>query len=126
APGDSGSVTVTAGQTASYSLSIGGAGVSGTASLACTGAPSGADCSVPASESFTSNTPGTFVVKVTTTSRTVGALHLPASPPIPWMGTSAIALLAIAVPIRARAPQRSRRRYLWFTPLTVLFLVSCG
>jgi hypothetical protein len=126
APGDSGSVTVTAGQTASYSLSIGGAGVSGTASLACTGAPSGADCSVPANESFTSNTPGTFVVKVTTASRTVGALHLPASPPMPWMWTSAIALLAIAVPIRARAPQRSRRRYLRFAPLTVLFLVSCG
>jgi hypothetical protein len=126
APGDSGSVTVTAGQTASYSLSIGGAGVSGTASLACTGAPSGADCSVPASESFTSNTPATFVVNVTTTSRTVGALHLPASPPMPWMWTSAIALLAIAMPIRARLPRRSKRQYLRFAPLTVLFLVSCG
>src|SRR6185369_15586223 len=52
--GSSSSATVVAGQTATYTLSIGGAGLSGTASLSCTGSPTGANCSVPASEPFSS------------------------------------------------------------------------
>jgi hypothetical protein len=128
-PGGSGSVTVTAGQTASYSLSVGGAGMTGTASLVCTGAPMGANCSVPASEPFSSTAPATFSVSVTTTSRMIGALHPHASPPVAWLWTLAITMLGIVVRLRVRAPNRPGQRqiYLWLAPLTlVLFLVSCG
>ena len=70
--GDSSSATVTAGQSASYTLSIGGDGMGGTAMLSCTGAPAGANCTVPASQAFNSTTPTTFNVGVTTTARTAG------------------------------------------------------
>ena len=80
--GDASSATVTAGQTASYTLAIGGAGMTGTASLSCTGAPTGASCSVPVSEPFSSTTASTFVVNVTTTARTMGALRTPAAPSV--------------------------------------------
>jgi len=119
--GDSSSATVTAGQTASYTLSIGGAGMSGTASLSCTGAPANAKCSIPASQPFSSTVPATFSITVTTTSRTLGALH------VPWSWTFAIAMLGILVGPRMRAPKGSRQRYLWVAPLMLsLFLSSCG
>jgi hypothetical protein len=128
-PGSSGSVTLPAGQTATYTLTIGGAGMSGTAALTCTGAPMGANCSVPASEPFSSTAPTTFSVSVTTTSRAVGALHPPIFSPVPWLWTLAIATLGIVVRLRTRAPNRpgGRQLYLWLAPLTLmLFLVSCG
>ncbi len=64
ASGGSDSAVLTAGTIAHYSLSIGGAGIGGTASLSCTGAPAGATCSVPATVaiSATQNTP--FLVNV--------------------------------------------------------------
>jgi hypothetical protein len=122
ASGGSGSATVTAGQTASYTLSIGGAGISGTASLSCTGAPMGATCSVPVSEPLSSTVPATFSVKVTTTSRTLGVLS-PVSMPVPWLW--AVAALGIVVWPGMRAPKR--RRYPRLLPLMLsLFWVSCG
>jgi len=102
--------------------------MSGTASLVCTGAPMGANCSIPASEPFSSTAPATFSVGVTTTSRMM-ALHPHASPPVAWLWTLAVALLGIVVRLRVRAPDQPGRRelYLWLAPLTlVLFLVSCG
>ncbi len=125
ASGGSGSATVAAGKTASYTLSIGGAGMSGTASLSCTGAPMGATCSVPVSQQFSSTVPTTFSVSVTTTSRTLGALYPPISPPVAWLW--AIAALGMVVRPGMRAPKWSVRRYLRLAPLTLLlFLTSCG
>jgi len=125
ASGGSGSVTVAAGQTASYTLSIGGAGISGTASLSCTGAPTGATCSVPVSEPLSSTVPATFGVSVTTTSRTLGALHSPVSMPVAWLW--AMAAMGMVVWPRILAPKWSVRRYLRLAPLTLwLFLPSCG
>jgi hypothetical protein len=125
--GVSDSATVTAGQTASYTLSIGGAGMSGMASLSCTGAPANAKCSIPASQLFSSTVPTTFGITVTTTSRTLGALHLPASSPVPWSWTFAMAMLGIVVGPGMRAPKRSRWRCLWIAPLVLsLYLSSCG
>jgi hypothetical protein len=122
ASGSSGSATIAAGQTTSYTLSIGGAGISGTASLSCTGAPMGANCSVPASEPLSSTVPATFSVNVTTTSRTLGALR-PVSMPVPWFW--AVAALGIVVWPGMRAPKQ--RRYPWLLPLMLsLFWVSCG
>ena len=103
--------------------------MSGTASLSCTGAPMGANCSVPASEPFSSNAPATFSVSVTTTSRLSGALHPHASPHVPWLWALAIAMLGMVVRLRVRAPNRpgGRQLYRWLAPLTlVLFLASCG
>jgi hypothetical protein len=123
--GDSSSATIVAGQTATYTLSIGGAGLSGTASLSCTGSPAGANCSVPASEPFSSTVPATFNLSVSTTSRTVGALRLPAFAPV--AGLWVFALLGMVVHRGRRIPARSLRRYLPLTLLTLLlFLCSCG
>src|SRR5216683_401341 len=125
ASGGSGSATVAAGKTASYTLSTGGAGMSGTASLSCTGAPMGATCSVPVSQQFSSTVPTTFSVSVTTTSRTLGALYPPISPPVAWLW--AIAALGMVVRPGMRAPKWSVRRYLRLAPLALLlFLTSCG
>ena len=55
--GDPSSATVVAGQNASYILSIGGDGMGGTASLSCTGAPAGATCSVPGSQTLSATVP---------------------------------------------------------------------
>jgi len=123
----SASATVNAGQSATYNLSIGGAGLSGTASLTCTGAPLGANCSVPASQPFNAATPTTFNVTVTTTSRTIARLNPPASSNVLWSWTLAMTMLGIVFLPGMRAPKRSLRRYLWLAPLTLsLFLASCG
>ena len=125
--GDSGSATVSAGQSASYTLSIGGAGMSGTASLSCTDTPKGATCSVPASQPFSATVAATFSVTVTTTSRTIAAVRPPASAPVPWAWTLAMATLGMVLLPGVRASRRSLRRCLWLAPLTLLlFLVSCG
>ena len=123
--GNSSSATIVAGQTATYTLSIGGAGLSGTASLSCTGSPTGANCSVPASEPFSSTVPATFNLSVTTTSRILGALRLPAFAPV--AGLWVFALLGMVVHPGTRIPTRSLRRYLPLTLLTLLlFVCSCG
>lgn len=64
ASGSSNSATVTAGQAANYKLSIGGAGVSGMATLTCTGAPTGATCSLPASVNVNASTDGIDIYRV--------------------------------------------------------------
>jgi hypothetical protein len=125
AAGDSDSATVSAGQTATYTLSIGGAGASGTASLSCSGAPMGAKCTVPATEAFNATSPATFTVTVTTTSRTIGALHPRDATPMPWLWT--VAAMGIVVWPGMSVSRRSMRRCLWLASLTLLlFITSCG
>jgi WD40 repeat protein len=124
-PGGSSSATVAAGQAASYAFSIGGAGMSGAASLSCTGAPTGATCSIPNTEPLSSTVPTTFNVSVTTTSRTLGALRPPATTPMPWLLT--VAVLGMLVRYGTRMPRLAGRRYLWLAPLALSFLqISCG
>ena len=72
-PGDPSSATVVAGQTATYTLSLGGGGMSGSATLACTGAPAHATCAVPASQTFDAVVVTPVSVTVKTTSRTIAA-----------------------------------------------------
>jgi Domain of unknown function (DUF1929)/IPT/TIG domain len=125
APGDPKSITVNAGESASDTLSIGGEGMGGMATLTCTGAPLGAVCSVPASQAFNSSAPTTFGIKVTTTSRTMGALHFPASP-VRWSWSLALTMLGVVVMPGLRAPRKSRK-YLRLAPLALLLLLaSCG
>jgi hypothetical protein len=120
--GGSNTTTVAPGQTATYTLSIGGAGMSGTASLTCSGAPKGAQCSVPATEPLNPNSSANFAVTVTTTSRTIGTLH-----PLgfsAWMW--AIALLGwVALPW-ARASQKSIRRSFFLSLASALLCLQCS
>ena len=74
---------------------------------------------------LSSTVPATFNLSVTTTSRTVGALRLPAFAPVAalWI----FALLGMVVHPGRRIPKRSLRRYRTLTLLTLLlFLCSCG
>lgn len=123
--GDPSSATITAGQTASYTLSIQGVGMSGTASLSCSGAPKGATCTVPPSQSFSASAPAAFNVTVTTTARTLAALHLSAFTPAAWF--LSFGMLGIVAMPGIRKSKRPLKRYLRLAPLTLLLLLaSCG
>jgi hypothetical protein len=124
ASGGSSSATVSAGQTAKYQLTIGGAGFSGTATLSCTGAPTGAACMVPASVNVSASTASPISVSVATTSRTMGALARNGSRPSPWLWAMGVLGLAM-VPGWFGGPRI--RRWQRSTPLLLLMLVcSCG
>jgi hypothetical protein len=123
APGGSTSATVQAGQPAGYQLSIGGAGLSGTASLSCTGAPTGAACSVPSSMNINASTATPFSVSVTTTSRIMSMLH-PGNPRSRWLWATSLFCLVIL-------PIGRRKKQLVFIgrglPILLLLLIcSCG
>jgi hypothetical protein len=125
AQGGSASATVSAGSSATYSLSIGGQGMSGTASLACTGAPMGATCSVPATMSVSATNATTFAASVTTTS---GGEEVPGFQGFrssPWLW--AITAMALVI-IRRRQPRwRSARACLvCFLFSAAVGLSSCG
>jgi FG-GAP-like repeat/FG-GAP repeat len=68
APGSSASQTVTAGQTASYSLTFSPAGgFTGTVTLTCATSPAGANCAAPATVALTGTSPVTATINVGTT-----------------------------------------------------------
>jgi hypothetical protein len=121
--GGSNSATVTAGQTGSYSLTIGGGGAGGTASLTCTGAPTGANCSVPSTISVDASTVTTFSVTVTTTSRTVSSLPQFISSPLTWAWGAFF--LGTIVRLQMGHKRQSLLRLAWVISLAAL-LCSCG
>ena len=124
ASGGSASATIAAGATATYALSVGGSGMSGTASLTCTGAPTGAACSVPATIPLNSSSASTFNASVTTTPRSAAALYFHGSGPWLW----ALGIFG-CVSLKKKAPaRRSSRSRLGFVPLLILAaaLCSCG
>jgi hypothetical protein len=123
-PGGSSSATVPAGKPANYTLAIGGQGVSGMATLTCTGAPAAATCSAPASENVSGTSASTFPVSVTTTVRNA-AMVVPPGLRLGWewaMGIVVMALLPSASP-RKRLLVR-KLRVLPFALLIVL--CACG
>jgi hypothetical protein len=127
ANGGSAVATVSAGSTASYALSVGGQGVSGTAALTCTGAPSGATCNVPGSISVSSTSAATFNASVTTTPRTTAALRPPGSGNPYWIWAAALAgILVLPWASRSTAPKRSRLYLATFSLLALAVLCSCG
>jgi hypothetical protein len=125
ATGGSNVATVAAGQTAEYLLSIGGAGVSGTASLSCKGAPPGASCTVPASQNIDAAQPTAFTASVTTLAPVAAAFR-------PRLGSPGIwswALLMfgwVIVPVRASFKRVTRGYSLSIALVFLLFLCSCG
>jgi hypothetical protein len=72
----SSTATVSAGQTANYSISISPAGgFKQTVALSCTGAPTGARCSVPASVTLNGSSPTMVNVTVTTSASMANLRH---------------------------------------------------
>jgi hypothetical protein len=127
ASGGSSSATVAAGAMATYKLSVGGAGFSGTASLTCTGAPQGANCSFPSGATMNVNgsSAATFNVTVSTTARSMAAL-LPG-----WTGSRswlwAVVLIGAIILPNAKCSRRSTWRAVRLSPLLlVLLLGACG
>lgn len=88
-PQTASAVSVTAGQTAQYSLQLTpGAGYSGSVTMTCSGAPAGTLCSVANPITLTSGSPTTFGVTVTTVAASLlvpYSNHQPASPAVPFM-----------------------------------------
>ncbi|HEV2380053.1 MAG TPA: choice-of-anchor D domain-containing protein [Terriglobia bacterium] len=117
ASGSSNSATVTAGESASYKLSAGSVGnLSGSVSLACSGAPTAATCSIAAPA--VSVGPGLvsqpIVVTVSTTARSGVLPHWPKLPPLGswplstwWLiGLVSLTALTMLVPVRRAARQQ--------------------
>lgn len=136
-PGSSASQTVTAGQTASYSLALTPeGGFNGTITLTCSGAPAGANCTAtPASVSLTGTSAVTAAINVATTAVAFAPLapELIPAPPVSlrlpfelhWAGLLqgiflALALLAI-IASRGRQPA-----WLALTAATMLVLIWAG
>jgi len=126
ASGGSGSMTVSAGQTANFSLSIGGKGWEGQTSLNCTGAPVGATCSVaPSNLTVNAISPSSLTVSVVTLPRTASTLKPNPNSPSPWIWATALLAIVIlpgSLGGRVLASKPIRRM-----PLLLLFLLcSCG
>lgn len=122
-PGGS-SATVNAGETANYTLSIGGAGVTGTATLTCSGAPQGATCMLPSTIPVNGSTSSSFTVSVSTTSRTAATSYLYRRTPIHWeWATGLLALIALATMPRVGDKRKAR---LTATLCLLLVICSCG
>ncbi len=122
ATGSSSSATVAAGNPASYILSIGGQGIGGIGQTDCTGAPKGADCSVPSTVAVSATTASTFTVSTRLRER------WPRSPggsaPSRWLWVAVIVSVAVlpTVHIRNRSP-----RWVRTVPvMLLLFFCSCG
>lgn len=115
--------TVADGTTAKYLLSLGGSGVSGMASLTCTGAPRGATCNIPAVQAVNANQSTAFNVSVTTMAPTTGTLRPAGFGLQPWLW----AMIGwVVLPARVRATRWSRRYLIWLPLAVLMFLSSCG
>ncbi len=118
ASGGSTSATVTAGQTATYNLQVNPmSGFSGSVSLACTGAPAQAACSVmPTTVSVSGGSPASFTVTVTTTAPGTGASGatpglFPSAPSL--SRTTLLLALSFLVGIMLHGAQVANRRRVW-------------
>jgi len=139
APNGSTTTSVSAGQTAQYLLQLTpGPGYSGTVSLACSGAPLGAMCQVPATVAIASGVPTLFTVNVVTS----GGAMLPHSMPwrfVPPLVIWVLLLLASALLLLIVARNRwkldgshATSRLAWRGTLvgvvlcSVIYAASCG
>jgi hypothetical protein len=120
--GGSSSETVSAGGTAKYALFIGGAGTGGQTSIMCTGAPTGAACTVtPSSLNVSATSPSSIAVSVTTLASMNAALAHPRGNV--WMlGAGVVGFVLLPMCNKKRFA-----KYLGILPLMVLLMLSaCG
>ncbi len=115
--------TISPGQTASYTLSIGGAGMSGAATLACSGAPQGATCSVPGSVTVNGASPSTVNVSVSTTARSAAAIDRPTTH---FTGLWATLLFGIVIVPVAWKNRNARALCLCLMLGSLMLISSCG
>lgn len=139
AAGGSTAVTVAPGQTAQYNLQVTpGAGFTGSVSLACSGAPTLATCSVPGSVPVAGGSPAAFTVSVATTGSGMVPFEFgPRATPLPgWRFVSMPAAILILFLLFAVAAKRERfmnaRSPRWSTAfaccalLLVVSVSGCG
>jgi 6-phosphogluconolactonase (cycloisomerase 2 family) len=120
------SATITAGQTAAFSLQLTpGLGFAGNASFTCAGAPSAAVCSAPAQQ-IVASTPITYLVTVTTTANTMDLPSRPQPPILFWLRlVSLIAWGGILVLFRyAGKAYRPRSAPQWACVAVVVFATT--
>jgi 6-phosphogluconolactonase (cycloisomerase 2 family) len=123
--------TVSAGQTATYNLQVvPGPNFSGTINLTCSGAPFGAQCTVPASLTVTNGAAVPFTVSVSTLSPSQAAVF-PGPPrqpfgslrPQPGFSLAFLAtLLLFALTLRSRGQALAPPR--WLAGVTAVLLVT--
>jgi Abnormal spindle-like microcephaly-assoc'd, ASPM-SPD-2-Hydin len=133
--GGSTTASVTAGQPATYNLQMSSTGFSGTITLTCTGAPSGATCTpVPATLTTNGAAPVPFAVNVTTQAHSAlfrfgpdSFRRLPISPIILTAWSLFLALLLAGAAL-SRRPVHARVKSACFLGLAsaAIFLVACG
>jgi hypothetical protein len=135
APSSSGSssASVTAGQSATYTLSATSSnGFSGTVNLTCavSPAPSHAPtCTVPATVQIAAGTPGSFSVTVATNAATSAQLWTPSGFQNMWaalMFSGLFVMVFALVPVENRAAKRRKNYALAAFLLLVFVLVGCG
>ena len=122
-PGSVNSQTVAAGQAATYTLSIGGNGVGGTASLTCMGTPKDANCSLPATETVDAAAAKSFTVTISTMSRSQSAARTG------WFGSSwlwAVVIVTVILPSAGASQQRRTLQRCFASLLLISLLCSCG
>ena len=114
----SSTATVSAGGTALYNIVIGGVGITGTATLMCTGAPSGAQCIAPASVALSDTVATTFSVQVSTRGTTVSGLLY--SQPY-WVGFAFALLMCVT-----HGGRKRQRNMLALVSVCSFLLNACG
>lgn len=135
APSSSGSssASVTAGQSANFSLSATSTnGFSGTVNLSCSVSPAPSrapTCNVPATVQVTAGTPGAFSLTVATTAQTSAQLWIENGFHISWATLTFSGLLVMVfalAPIENRASKKRKNYALAALLLFVFVLVGCG
>ncbi len=128
ASGSSSSVTVSAGHLAVYALSIGGAGISGTATVTCSGAPQNSSCMVVSPVTVSATTASTIDIQVATFSGSMASVNSHGM--IRFGGGWAAVLLGLVlVPAawRKHSPKRSPSGlYLCAIIASLILISSCG
>ncbi len=127
--------TLTAGQTAQFNLqATPGSGFSGTLSFSCSGAPFGANCTVPGTLPISNGTPVSFTVSVSTlgASQVLPVARIPISPVrpvaqwLPFFSLCALALLILFFESKRYTFKLARIAAFSLSILLVFSGIGCG
>jgi hypothetical protein len=121
--GGTNSATVTAGGTATYTLQIGGGGLSGVAPLDCPPVSGTITCTVPPTVQVSSTGVSTFKVSVATTAPNSATLNRRVSSSPGWLW--ATALISLVMLPRTGRKSRAARPFIWL-PLLLMLFTTCG
>jgi hypothetical protein len=128
--GSPSSITIPAGQTASFNLSVAGTiGFTGTLNLSCTGAPAQSNCSLSSSSATVNGTtPVNFTANISTTksSSSLPSFRFPQLPPALLLLVVAAILITLLIVL---TPRRTRVRYIGAIVVSGLLLAAmtgCG